>query len=124
MIVLIAVLAVAVVLIVRRRDDPRGRGWPWFGAWLASGALFSFGVVAGLSIGVFVLPFAAAAVLVVSVGAPHFLEAAGFVAGAGATLLLVAFVNRGSGDLDATPWLLGGVTLALGAVGSYSVLRR
>jgi hypothetical protein len=124
MIVLFGILVVAAVLISRRREDPRGRGWPWFGAWLVGGALFTFSWVAGLSIGLLVLPFAAAAVLFVAFRAPHLHEAVGFAAGAGGILLLVAVLNRGSGDLDATPWLVAGLTLALGAVAAYSVSGR
>ena len=84
-------LAGAVALGWRRRGSrPHARGWPWFGAWLLAGLLVAFSLVTGLSIGLFVLPFAAAGLLWVAGRSPHLREAAGFVAGAGLVLGLLA----------------------------------
>ena len=108
----------------------------WFAAWCAAGALLTFSFLTGLSIGLFVFPLAAGALLYVAWHAPHFFEGLGSVAGVGAMLLVVAFLNRdyrpcregghslpadapagssvGCGGMDATPWLLAGlVTVGL-----------
>jgi hypothetical protein len=71
----------AVWLAVRRRGYAGGRGWLWFAAWLASGALFAFSLATGFSIGLFLLPLVAAALLAVAWLSPHVREASGFLAG-------------------------------------------
>jgi len=129
----------AVALVWRRHGERAGRGWLWFAAWCVAGALFLFSFLAGFSIGLFVLPFAAGALLYVAWRAPHISEGLGFVAGIGVTLLLVAFLSRDyrpcpegalapgrrsagtsieCGGFDPTPWLLAGVvTVALPLLG-------
>jgi hypothetical protein len=83
----------AAVLVALRRDRPGGRGWPWFAAWLLTGALFSFSLVAGFSIGLFFLPVVAAALLGVAWLSPHLREASGLLVGAAVFVVaLVAFV--------------------------------
>jgi hypothetical protein len=87
--------------------------------WAVAGALASFAVIAGLSIGIFfVLP--AIVALVFATRSPSGWPAAGV--GIGAILLLVATLNRGAGDLDARPWL--GAGLALSLVGALATRRR
>lgn len=135
------VLLAAAVLLWRRRGRLGGRGWAWFGAWSTAGALFAFSFLAGFSFGLLVLPFAAAALLFVASRAPHLSESLGFAAGVGATLLLIAFLNRDyrpcpqngvlssppdappgtsveCGGFDPIPWLVTG--LVVGALGVFA----
>ena len=72
----------AAVLVLRRRDHAGGRGWLWFTAWLLTGALFTFSLAAGFSIGLLFLPLVAAALLGVAWLSPHFREASGLLVGA------------------------------------------
>jgi CBS-domain-containing membrane protein len=88
-ILLYAVVLLVAVVVVARRDRAGGRGWSWFGAWCAAGGLFTFSLLAGFSIGLFVLPLAAAVLLFVASRSPHFLESLGFIAGGGAVALVV-----------------------------------
>ena len=141
------VLLGAAALVWRGRAEAGGRGWLWFAAWGGAGALFTFSLLAGLSIGLLVLPFAACALASIAWRAPHLSEGLGFVAGIGATLMLVAFLNRDHrpcpedglslpagasptsfecGGLDPTPWLLAGVVTAALALVGYGIaaLRR
>jgi hypothetical protein len=112
MILLYAVVVLAAVVVAaRRRDRAGGRGWAWFGAWCAAGGLFTFSLLAGFSIGLFVLPLAAALLLYVAARAPHFAESLGFVAGLGAVVLAVDLVAG-----------LAGV--AVGVAGYALVARR
>ncbi len=77
----------------QRRGAAGGRGWLWYGAWIAAGFLMSFSLITGFSIGLFVLPFAAAALIWVARRSPHLVEASGFVAGIGATALLIVAIH-------------------------------
>lgn len=134
------VLAGAGAVVVRRRAHPQGRGWLWFAAWLAAGAVFTFSFLGGFSIGLFVLPVAAALLLYVAWRAPHLSEALGFVAGIGTTLLLIAsrsdytpcpdsgalpgYNSRGEyvsecGGYDPAPWFTTGTAVLAAAVIAY-----
>ena len=84
---------VAATLAWRRHATPGGRGWWWFVAWSLAGFLMTISFVTGFSIGLFILPFAAAGLIWVALRSPHLREASGFVAGIGATALLVAAVT-------------------------------
>jgi hypothetical protein len=84
---------VAAALAWRRHDTPGGRGWWWFVAWSLAGFLMTFSFVTGFSIGLFILPVAAGALIWVALRSPHLREASGFVAGIAATALLVAGVT-------------------------------
>jgi hypothetical protein len=88
-------LLVATVWAWRRRAAPGGRGLFWGAAWAAAGFLMSFSLVTGLSIGLFVLPFAAVLLLWVARRAPHLVEASGFLCGVAATAVLVALAASG-----------------------------
>jgi len=83
------VLAAAMYLMWKSRQRGLGarRGWIWFNAWVATGALFLFSLVAGFSIGLFLFPAAALAIFWLAVNAPYWREVAGFPVGA---LLVVA----------------------------------
>ena len=84
-------LAAAAAIVWRHRGDaPRRSGWRWFGAWSIVGALLTFSFLTGLSIGLFVLPFAAVALVWTARRAPDAREALGIAAGAGLVAVLVA----------------------------------
>jgi hypothetical protein len=71
---------------------PGGHGRSWFLVWGLAGFLMSFSLIAGFSIGLLLLPVAAAVVLWAALRSPHLSEAAGFLAGVGATVVLVALI--------------------------------
>ena len=83
-------VVVAGVVAWTRRDEPGGQGWPWFLAWALAGFLMSFSFVTGLSIGLFILPLAALALIWVARRSPHLREATGFLLGIVPTAALVA----------------------------------
>jgi len=120
-------LIVATVIAVRSAERGLGSGgahWQWFAVWTAAGAALTFSFLAGLSIGPFVLPFAAVLLVWVARRAPRLPDALGFVAGVGVLLVVVAFLNRGENGLDPMPWLLAGVSLDGLALVAYIVLSR
>jgi hypothetical protein len=86
-------IAVAIALAWRSRAKQSGRGLAWFGWWAVAGFLMAFTFVTGLSIGLFILPVAAAALLWVARRSPHLRESAGFLTGIGGTVLLIAILN-------------------------------
>jgi hypothetical protein len=86
-------LVVATILMWRNRDTAGGRGRGWFGVWVAAGFLMSFSLVTGFSIGIFILPLAAAVLIWVAHRAPHLQEAVGFLGGVAATALVVAVLT-------------------------------
>jgi hypothetical protein len=90
MIILWPLLLVAAGLVMAkaRTHGVRLRGWDFFVIWGLAGALFMFSFLSGFSIGVFLFPVAAVAVLWLAANAPG-REAIGFLAGAAATLLIV-----------------------------------
>ena len=129
-------------IVVWRRGQRDGRGWPWFAAWLAAGGVFAFSFLAGLSIGLLILPLAAALLLYVAWRSPHVVEALGFVAGVGATLLLTAVRSRDHtpcpegglyippgapgtsvecGGFDPAPWLVAGIAVTAAGIIAYAV---
>jgi hypothetical protein len=114
------VLIAAVVVWRRRRVTATRGGWEWFAAWTLAGGLMTFSFLTGFSIGLFVLPLAAATVLWVATRAPGALDAIGFVEGIGMTLLLVALLNPDAGRT----WLYAGLVLGLGALAGYGGLPR
>jgi hypothetical protein len=77
------VLAAALYLmsVSRQRGLGARRGWLWFNAWVATGALFLFSLVTGFSIGLFLFPASALAIFWLAVNAPYWREAAGFLLG-------------------------------------------
>jgi hypothetical protein len=120
-------LLAATFLMLRRAEErrpaPDGTRWRWFAAWSVAGAAMAFSFLTGLSIGLFVLPLAAAVLLWVAWKAPRLPYALGFVAGIGAVLVLVAFLNRAGTGVDPMPWLLAGLALGGFALALYGLLR-
>jgi 4-amino-4-deoxy-L-arabinose transferase-like glycosyltransferase len=86
-------LAAAGVIAWQRRENAGGTGRRWFSCWAGAGFLFGFSFVTGLSIGVFIFPFAAVLLIWTAMRSPHLLEAAGFLAGVAATAVVVAVVS-------------------------------
>jgi hypothetical protein len=111
-----ALLIAAIVLAVRtQRED--GRGGRWFALWCVAGGLFLFSLLSGLSIGLFFLPAAAAALLFAASQAPHLAEGSGFLAGVGLVVVAVAALNGAAG------WLVFGLALVAAAVGAFALAR-
>jgi len=77
----------------KRRGVAGGRGWLWYGAWIAAGFLMSFSLITGFSIGLFILPLAGAMLIWVARRSPHVVEASGFVTGIAATALLIVAIH-------------------------------
>jgi hypothetical protein len=121
----------------------KGRGCGWFWAWTLVGAACCFAFLTGLSIGLFVLPFALALLWLVGSRSPRWQEAIGFAEGIGFVLLLVAYLNWdytpcGSGPhvlspgtesfscggFDPHPWLYAGVAVAAAAATAYAIARQ
>lgn len=112
--------------------------WGWFAAWCVVGGLYSLAFLGAFTIGVFVLPFALVATILLS---RHHgdVSAIGVVSGLGAPLLYVAYLNRsGPGTICTTtrdghscvdewsplPWAAVGLILIVGAVVLFAKLRR
>jgi len=146
MIVLYPLVVIAVgVILWRNRSAAADQGWAWFAAWSLAGALFTVSFLSGFSIGLFILPFAAATLIWVARRAPG-RETIGFLEGIGAVLLLIAFLNRdynpcppggltippgapagttvSCGGVNPYPWLLVGLLVSACAVLAYGIVRR
>jgi hypothetical protein len=123
------------------RRTGRRRAWLWYSLWFAAGALLALGIVTAASIGLFVLPVGVVACVLLArrADAREFLW--GAVSGAGAPLLVVAYVNRhgpgtrctalaGGGtdcldNLNPWPWLVAGVVIVVvGIVAQRARNRR
>jgi hypothetical protein len=115
--------------------------WGWFAAWFATGTALVLGILGAFTIGIFILPVAAAATIYLATRRGATVGIAGLISGLGVPLLLVAAFNRsGPGDIctsNATssscveesspwPWLaIAVVLIALGvAVFVVSARRR
>jgi hypothetical protein len=111
-------------------------GWIWFAGWAVVGAAYAFGLLGALSIGMFVLPCALLATWYLARRRQSMAGVAGVLAGVGAPLLVLAFLNRGGPGMvchDATcwqqsspwPWLIAGVLfLLLGVAGQVLAAHR
>ncbi len=117
------------------------RSWGWFCAWALVGALYCLALLAAMTIGVFILPFAVV-LTVVFVNRPGSRAGVGgLVSGAALPFAYVAFLNRdGPGTIcrsfkDATgsgesclqewsPWPFVAAALFLAAAGVYLFTRR
>jgi hypothetical protein len=144
-VILLYPILLAAAAIVMRRTKRARRGPAWFGLWTAAGVVFTFSLLTGFSIGLFVLPLAAALLLWVASRAPG-REAFGFAEGIGLMVLVVWFLNRdytpcppggltipasappgtsvSCGGFDARPWLEVGLVITLLALVAYAAARR
>ena len=79
------VLAGALYLmsVSRQRGLGARRGWPWFNAWVAAGALSLFSMFTGFSIALVLFLASVIAIFWLAVNAPYWREAAGFPVGVG-----------------------------------------
>lgn len=121
---------------------PRASGWRWFSAWAIVGGLLFFSYLTGLSIGIFVLPFALLGLWLVTQVSRAWPELLGAASGAGLLCLGVAVANRDyepcpdgpvmllgessftCGGSEPLPWLLAGIVLAFTAPLAYSIARQ
>jgi hypothetical protein len=99
-------------------------GWIWFAGWAVVGAAYAFGLLGALSIGMFVLPCALLATWYLARRRQSMTGVAGVLAGVGAPLLVLAYLNRGGPGLVCAggicehrlspwPWLIAGVLFVL-----------
>lgn len=112
-------------------------GVPWFFAWAAVGAGYAFGILAALSVGVYVLAVTVVATVLLIRSPQASSGLTGIVSGLGLPLLYVAFLNRsGPGTVCTTtptggqtcgeewspwPWLLAGVVLIVAGWSWFAV---
>ncbi len=107
-------LVIWAAVLIRRTKGSRRAGWSGFAAWCAAGALFTFSLLTGFSIGLFLLPLVAAALYLAVRSAPDFRASLGFVAGIGVILLVLASINNFS-----MGWLIPGVAFSAAAFASF-----
>jgi hypothetical protein len=103
----------------RRREREQRPSWAGFGAWTAAGAIFTFSLLTGLSIGLLLLPLVIVALYLAVRSAPDFRAALGFVAGIGVVLLLLAAIHNFSAG-----WLTPGVVLVVAALASFRATEQ
>jgi len=118
MIVLYPIVFVAALVIAGRRAQAMRGGWHWFGNWAVAGALLTFSFLTGFSIGLVVLPVAAAVVLWVASRTPGATDPAGFFAGMGLLLCTVGVVSPETGP----GWVIVGAALSALAVVAYATV--
>jgi preprotein translocase subunit SecG len=111
-------LLLVALLIVQRGRGRGGAGWGGFAAWVAAGAAFTFSLLTGLSIGLFLLPVVVLAIAWAIRRAPDFRSMLGFVGGAGLILLVIAALHGA-----AIGWLVPGVALGGIALISFVAAR-
>jgi hypothetical protein len=112
-------LLVWAALQIRRRRRERRPSWAGFSAWTAAGAIFTFSLLTGLSIGLLLLPLVIVALYLAVRSAPDFRAALGFVAGIGVVLLLLAAIHNFSAG-----WLTPGVVLVVAALASFRATEQ
>ncbi len=114
--------------------------WGWFGAWLLVGTAASLGVLSILTIGIFVLPIAGIACIVLLSRRASIIGLPGFLSGLSLPLFYVAYLNRdgpgtvcdvtrggGSSCTDEwSPWpfFALGVLLFLAGIAIFVVVQR
>lgn len=113
------------------------RRWSWFAAWAIVGAGWGLGLLGIATIGVFVLPVALVATVVLATRPGAATGLPGVVSGLGLPVLYVAYLNRGGPGTVCTstptsqtcsetsnPWLWLGTALVLVAIGVLVWIRR
>lgn len=111
-----------------------------FALWAAAGAALCLAVLSALTIGVFVLPVAAAAlVALLAWQRSRNRSALGLLAGAGTLLFYVAYLNRGGpgtvcttsagstqcmDEFSSWPWLSAGLLLVAAGICVFALLQR
>jgi len=112
-------LLIWAAVLIRRRKRARDPSWAGFSVWTMAGAIFSFSLLTGLSIGLLLLPLAAIALYLAVRSAPDFRASLGFLGGIGVTLMLFASVHHFS-----TGWLIPGVVFAAVALASFTAAEE
>jgi hypothetical protein len=92
-------------------------------AWMIAGAIVTFAVVSGFSIGLGIAPFALLVAWVALRRSGFGPEMFGILDGAAAICLLIALFNH-NGGLDPVPWLVAGCLLAVAGFTGYRVGRH
>ena len=127
-------------------SGPERRGFRWFLAWAAVGALLSFGFITIFSIGLLLLLVGGVLLWRVLSRSPRWPESLGSIEGVGLMLLVVAFLHRNDhlctsnfgsipasapagtsiscGGLDPHPWLYTGAIVCAVATAAYVIARR
>ncbi|MGO9962144.1 MAG: hypothetical protein ACLPUG_01790 [Acidimicrobiales bacterium] len=115
------------------------RPWAWFGAWLLLGTLWMFALVAILSVGLYLLPVAVVATVLLARRVSGRAGLPGLVSGLGAPVLYVAYLNRrGPGEVcsvfatgsscvqewDPWPWLIVGLAFVAFGIVLFGVRGR
>jgi hypothetical protein len=119
-------------------------GWGGFAAWAFVGALFSLSLLGAASIGLFIMPVAVLALLMVARTVQTWPEVAGLLEGMASMALFVGITNLGStpcpetgsgtvgpgeaattscGGWDPSPWILVGLALAAVGLAVYVLAR-
>ena len=126
-----------------RRDTsappPLRRDAAWFVAWVVVGAACALGVLGALTIGIFLLPVALVALVVLATRSGAAVGAPGAISGLGLPALYVSYLNRsGPGDVctvtarsascteawNPWPWLVAGLLLVLAGPLVFRARRR
>jgi hypothetical protein len=111
-------LLVGAVVMVARARGGDGPSWSGFAIWSVAGAAFTFSLLTGLSIGLFLLPLVVLALGLAVRRAPDFRSMLGLAAGAALILLLIAALHHA-----ATGWLMPGLAVGGVAVASFAAAR-
>ncbi len=90
---------------------------------MIAGAIVTFTVISGFSIGFGIAPFALLAVYVAVRRSGFGPEAFGLLDGAAAICLLIALFNHNAG-VDPVPWLVSGCLLAAAGFAGYKLGRH
>ena len=93
------------------------RGWRWFAAWAAAGALVVFSLLASPSIGLFIVPFALVACWLVARRSRDSRSTLGILSGSGLVCLGIAALD----GFDSLPWLVVGIALTLAGAVAFAV---
>lgn len=119
MILIYPLLVIIAVVLISRTEERRSVGWLGFALWTVFGAVFTFSLLTGFSIGLLLLPAVVVLLYAAIRYAPDFRDALGFVAGIGVILLVVASINAFS-----IGWLIAGVVFSSVALGSFVATRQ